>query len=81
MESNKKQYIYLLIWTDGYTIEATKYLTLEAAQMALRDEWDGYYDEEMNDEWKELSLISDSNAILYNNGENVYVWDIAEISI
>lgn len=27
-------------------------------------------------EWKELSYIDDNNAILYANGENVYVWKI-----
>lgn len=81
MKINEERCVYLLIWTDGYSIEHTKYLTFEAAQKALRDEWNEYYDEEIADEWKKLSSITDSNAILYNNGEDVYVWDIAEISI
>ena len=67
----------LLIETDGYSIETEKYATLEAAQEAMRKR----YEEEtpgdgLNESESEMSYLGTYNAILYANGENVFVWKI-----
>ena len=67
----------LLIETDGYSIETEKYATVEAAQEAMKKR----YEEstpggELSESESEMSYLGTYDAILYANGENVFVWKI-----
>ena len=69
----------ILIKTDGYSIDCWFYENCEKAKEAMREQYNAYEPEELEEDWSDLSHCSDTDAILYNNGENVYVWRICEI--
>lgn len=67
----------VLIKTDGYTIQHRVYSSLAAAVKEMQSQYnDAIPNGGLLSDWKELSYIDDNNAILYANGENVYVWKI-----
>lgn len=71
---------YILIKTDGYTIQHKVYSSLAAAVKEMQSQYnDAIPNGGLLSEWKELSYIDDVDAILYANGENVYVWKIVII--
>lgn len=71
---------YILIKTDGYTIQHKVYSSLAAAVKEMQSQYnDAIPNGGLLPEWKELSYIDDVDAILYANGENVYVWKIVII--
>lgn len=71
---------YILISTDGYTIQYKVCSSVAAAVKEMQSQYnDAIPNGGLLPEWKELSYIDDNNAILYANGENVYVWKIAII--
>lgn len=77
---NKSQ--YRLYYTDGYDISCEGiFSTLEQAQTAMRNAYDNCTPKIWLDDFKELSSIYDTDAILYDNGEDVYVWHIEEIKL
>jgi uncharacterized Zn ribbon protein len=71
----------ILIRCDGYDIETSEYTDLSSAQEKMRKEYDEFHPKENADEWEDMSYISDTNAILYANGENVYVWKIITVKM
>lgn len=70
---------YLLISTDGYSIDTKDYSTLEEAEAAMKKAYDELSPQENN--CKEDCWINKNSAILFANGENVYVWDIQKVEI
>ena len=75
----KQSSVFLLVATDGYSIDHTKYSSLELAKKAMNNAYNNLYNENMDKDWKEQSYIDEESAILFQNGENVYVWDIIEV--
>lgn len=69
----------LLISTDGYSIQTKKYDSIQEAQKIMSDEYKDAYPEVNDESSEEMSSISERDAILYANGENVFVWSIVEI--
>lgn len=68
---------YILIKTDGYTIQHKVYSSLAAAVKEMQSQYDDAIPNGgLLPEWKELSYVDDVDAILYANGEKVYVWKI-----
>lgn len=68
---------FILIKTDGYTIQHRIYSSLSAAVKEMQSQYnEAIPNGGLLPDWKELSYINDNNAILYANGENVYVWKI-----
>lgn len=68
---------FILIKTDGYTIQHRVYSSLDDAVKEMQSQYnDAIPNEGLLPEWEDLSYIDDVDAILYANGENVYVWKI-----
>lgn len=78
-EFNEKSKRYMLIGTDGYSIDSTIYPSREKAREALIKAYRMRTPDEWNEDFKDMSYLDDDSAILYANGENVYVWDIQVI--
>ena len=73
---------YRLYLTDGYDIhQAGIFSSLEKAQTAMHTAYNLRTPEDWLSEYKELSSINDTDAILYVNGEDVFVWHIEEIQL
>ena len=77
METKTKKAI--LIKTDGYSIDCQFYDDYNQAKVAMDEQYNSYNPDELEEEWADLSYCSSHDAILYNNGEAVYVWRICEI--
>lgn len=73
--------IILLVTTDGYRIDYTRYPSLDAAKAAMEEAYEQSKPSEWGEEWEDMSYLSDEGAILYTNGENVYVWTIIQESL
>ena len=71
--------MFLLVSTDGYSIEHAAYQTKEIARAEMEKAWSALAKDLQNDDWKEMSSLGEEQAILYHNGENVFVWDIIEV--
>lgn len=69
---------YELIKTDGYSINRTVYDTKELARAALKDDYTQSNHNDPGDDWDELSYWTEDEALLYDRGENVYVWSVKE---
>lgn len=68
---------YILISTDGYSLDDyTIYDTFSEAQTAMQKAYNSLVPKEWCEGFEELSYCEWSDAILYNNGEDVYVWKI-----
>lgn len=78
-EFNEKSKRYMLIGTDGYSIDSTIYPSREKAREALIKAYRMRTPDEWNEDFKDMSYLDDDSAIMYANGENVYVWDIQVI--
>lgn len=79
-ESDMK--MYLLTRSDGYSIESVmQTLNQDEAKDLLRKEYAAHTPSEWMEEYKELSSCNDMNAVLYSNGEDVYVWQIIEATV
>lgn len=72
---------YLLIKTDGYSIDTCFRDTYQEAEAQMRKEYlDAKPEEEEWDEsWAEMSYLESHDAILYT-GENVFVWRILKVT-
>lgn len=70
---------YMVIFTDGYEISTERHQTLEKAQEYMRKEYEKYRPAELSEEWANISYLTDMDAILYNNGEDVFLWKIIKI--
>jgi hypothetical protein len=69
----------ILISTDGYSIQTKKCGSIQEAQDIMKREYRDAYPEVNDESSEEMSSISEYDAILYANGENVFVWSIIEI--
>lgn len=69
----------ILIKTDGYEIDHWFFDDVEQAKKEMKRQYDSYYPEELEEEWADDSYCSDDYAILYNNGEDVFVWRVFAI--
>lgn len=67
----------LLISTDGFSISILEYDTVDEARAKMSGEFHLLYDGLDDDtSEKEMSGLGKDSAIVYNNGEGVYVWNI-----
>lgn len=78
-EDPEKSRRYILIASDGYSIDSTIYPSREKAREALTRAYRMLIPGEWNEDFKDMSYLDDDSAILYANGENVYVWNISVI--
>ena len=69
----------ILIETDGYSINTSFYDDYNAAFKAMSDRFDEMCPKELDEDCEESTSLNAYDAILYANGENVYVWRIIEI--
>lgn len=81
MSSENIQSKYILVKTDGYEIEINKFDNENAARTAMADDYNNILNNnpDMDDVWLDQSYCNNTDAILYNNGDNVFVWKIAKI--
>ena len=77
--SKEHKRLCLVITTDGYSITVNTYDNRDSAHEAMENEYNSLNQNTPDDEWDSMSCISDNEAILYANGENVFVWKIVEI--
>lgn len=71
---------YLLITTDGYSLDDYAfYNTLKEAQNSMEEAYERCIPEDWNESDVEMSYCSNMDAILYCNGENIFVWNIIEL--
>lgn len=75
-ETNMKT---VLIETDGYSIDTTEFDTKDNAIIAMKKRYADLTPNDNNESFADMSYITDTNAILYQNGENVYVWKIITV--
>lgn len=70
----------ILSHTDGYSIQSRMYHDKKAAYAAMKTAYDQLNQNTPGDEWDELSHISSTDALLYDKGDNVYVWRITGVT-
>lgn len=70
---------YMLIFTDGYSITTEVYASKALACAALEKQYTERERNEEGDEWDEDSYLDDCEAILYDCGEDVFVWKIVSL--
>lgn len=84
MDSGKKELQKknkcLLVFSDGYTINCFSYPTFEDAKKKMQQKYQDYIPEEWEEECKDFSYITEENAVLYANGETIYLWQIVNIN-
>lgn len=74
--------MYVLVYTDGYGISSLmQSQDFEAVKKRLREEYATRIPADWISEYEELSYCLDTDAILYNNGEDVCVWSIIEVEM
>ena len=66
--------IYLLIQASDGSILADRHLTFAAAQEAMNKAYKELTPEEWDESFQDMSYLGKSDAVLYNNGEEVYTW-------
>ena len=71
--------MFLLVVTNGYSVEHTPYQTRDEAKAQMEIAWKALAKDLQSDEWKEMSSLGEEQAILYYNGEHVFVWDVIEV--
>jgi len=71
---------HILIKTDGYSINTTEFDTIDQAREVMATEYNNYKpnDDNTDDDWSDMSSLSDDDAILYT-GDDVYVWKIISV--
>lgn len=73
---------FILNYTDGYHIKQIGiYQTLSEAQTMMRQQYHEHQPNEWFKEFEEISELNDTNAQLYDNGNDVHVWSIATIDM
>jgi len=70
---------WVLAETDGYDITQTIFDSYKECHEAMSDQYKNYEPEEFVESCEEMSHCNDTDAILYCNNENVYVWNITEV--
>ena len=75
-EENEK---YVLIFSDGESIDAVTYNTKEEAYENMKKTYEKSYPKDQEESWADMSYLSDDSAMLYLNGEGVCCWDIHKV--
>lgn len=70
---------FMLVRTDGYSMESTAYPDFESAADAMKKAYHELDNNIPGDDWYDMSYCSESEALLYAGGEDVYLWNIIEI--
>lgn len=73
--------IFLLITASDGNIQTEKFSSFKKAQSVMRDKYQALAPFEWDSAYEDLSYISDNDAVLYANGDDVYKWRIEEIDI
>lgn len=74
--------LHTLIYTDGYGIYSIAESTdIEEIKQRLQEAYTDHIPDQWNPDYKEISYLSDTDAILYANGDDVYVWAIFSYGI
>lgn len=76
----EKEKRVMLIKTDGYSISSWIFENYEEGKKEMDKQYSSFEPEELEEEWAEMSYCENYDAILYNNGEDVYVWKIVELN-
>lgn len=69
----------ILIKTDGYSINHSFYDNVENAKSAMKAQYEALMPEELMEAFEDLCYCGENGAMLYRNGEDVYVWQIVVI--
>lgn len=78
--SSKKEKRVMLVKTDGYSISSWIFENYEEGKKEMDKQYSSFEPEDLEEEWAEMSYCESHDAILYNNGEDVYVWKIVELN-
>lgn len=70
---------YLLVGVDDCMIDDSTYGSYEEAYQAMAKAYEEHTPKENDPEFAEISFLGEWDAVLYANGENVYLWKIIEI--
>lgn len=70
---------YVLIFSDGESIDATTYSTKEEAYENMKKAYKSSYPEDLEEAWEEMSYLGDDSALLYLNGDGTCCWDIHKV--
>lgn len=70
---------YILVETDGYSIEHAIYTDYKNTYEEMEKRYKEYSPSDNSERFADISYISEQSAILYANGENVYVWSIITV--
>ena len=69
----------LLIKTDGYTIQTTTFADTDSARAAMTADYNASNKNAADSAEHEMSYISDTEALLYDRSDNVFVWKIVSL--
>ena len=71
---------FLLVQTDGLSISHKPFSTYEQAYNEMKKQFNEFDQEDFDDFYKEMSLIGEYSAAVYNNGDGVFLWEILDVS-
>lgn len=71
---------FLLVQTDGLSISHKPFSTYEQAYNEMKKQFNEFDQEDFDDFYKEMSLIDEYSAAVYNNGDGVFLWEIIDVS-
>lgn len=69
----------LLIKTDGYTIQTTTFADTDSARAAMTADYNASNKNAADSAEHKMSHISDTEALLYDRSDNVFVWRIVSL--
>lgn len=69
---------YILIFSDGESIDTSTHDTKEAAYANMKKAYEESYPEDQEERWADMSYLSNDSALLYLNGDGVYCWTICK---
>lgn len=72
---------YILIYTDGFNISTSQFDTFEEAFDEMERSYNLYDTDTFDEEYKEQCYIGSNNAAVYNNGEDIFLWQIIEVRV
>lgn len=69
----------ILVKTDGYSITHSFFSSFEKAKETMEKQYSEHLPEEWDEDYEDMSYCGDDEAVLYNNGEDVYLWQIIDL--
>ena len=66
----------LLIFSDSYSISVFEHESVEAASLAMKEDYERRCPSEFVDDFEDMSFCGEEEALLYDNGDNVYAWKV-----